>query len=186
MANTGSSVGGRIIMQQQKNLKSRTQLDEPAECTSGGDPLLFYKILHLLFFFLWYRFFVHYALRVKKNYQHGLDAGLLEFQFLWPRRCLTNPFRTLSPCFRVTGKTSGLISHNNFVKEIFVCINHPDHFLARCDSIFPLLRSQGVWNNTCAQLSLSQILFQNLKSCSLGDVPRFCYNSWCESTVIFD
>jgi hypothetical protein len=42
-------VGGRIIMQQ-KNLKSRTQLDEPAECTSGGDPLLFYKILHLLFF----------------------------------------------------------------------------------------------------------------------------------------
>jgi len=33
-----------------KKLKSRTQLDEPAECASGGDPLLLYKILHLLFF----------------------------------------------------------------------------------------------------------------------------------------
>ena len=33
-----------------KNLDSRTQLDEPAECASGGDPLLLYKILHLLFF----------------------------------------------------------------------------------------------------------------------------------------
>jgi hypothetical protein len=32
-----------------KNLESRTQLDEPIECSSGGDPLLLYKILHLLF-----------------------------------------------------------------------------------------------------------------------------------------
>jgi len=28
---------------------------------------------------------VHYALRFEKNYQHGLDAGPLEFQFLWLR-----------------------------------------------------------------------------------------------------
>jgi len=33
-----------------KNLDSRTQLDEPDERASGGDPLLLYKILHLLFF----------------------------------------------------------------------------------------------------------------------------------------
>jgi hypothetical protein len=33
-----------------KNIASRTQLDEPVECASGGDPLLLYKILHLLFF----------------------------------------------------------------------------------------------------------------------------------------
>ena len=33
-----------------KNLESRTQLGEPVECASGGDPLLLYKILHLLFF----------------------------------------------------------------------------------------------------------------------------------------
>ena len=33
-----------------KNLETRTQLGEPAECASGGDPLLLYTILHLLFF----------------------------------------------------------------------------------------------------------------------------------------
>jgi len=32
-----------------KILDSRTQLDRPDQCTSGGDPLLLYKILHLLF-----------------------------------------------------------------------------------------------------------------------------------------
>ena len=92
------------------------QLDEPVECTSGGDPLLLYKILHLLFFPL-VRILSALCLESKKkNYQHGLDAGPLEFQFLWPSGCLTNPFRTLSP-FGVIGKTSGLISRNNFVKK---------------------------------------------------------------------
>jgi hypothetical protein len=52
LANTCSFVGGRIIMQQEKILESRRQLDEPVECPAGGDPLLFYKILHLLFFLL--------------------------------------------------------------------------------------------------------------------------------------
>jgi hypothetical protein len=63
LANTCSFVGGRIVVQQKKNLESRTQLDEPFECASGGDPLLLHTILHLLFS-LWYEFFVHYALRV--------------------------------------------------------------------------------------------------------------------------
>ena len=53
----------------------------------------------------------------KKNYQHGLDARPLEFQFLRPRVCLTNPFRTLSLCFGVIGKTPSLISCNNFLKK---------------------------------------------------------------------
>jgi len=66
-------------------------------------------------FSLWYEFFVHYALRVEKNYQHGLDAGPSEFQFLQPREYLAKPFRILSLCFGVTGKTPGLISRNNFV-----------------------------------------------------------------------
>ena len=69
---------------------------------------------------------------------------------------------------------------------MFVCIGHRDNTLARCDSIFPLLRCQGVWNKTCSRLSLSQILFQNPNNYSLGDVRRFCYHSWCDSTVIFD
>jgi hypothetical protein len=66
-------------------------------------------------FSLW-EFSVHYALRAEKNYQHGLDAGLLELQFVWPRERLTNPFRTLLLCFRVISKTPGLISHNKSVK----------------------------------------------------------------------
>jgi hypothetical protein len=75
-----------------KNIESRTQLDEPVECASGDDPLLLYKILHLLFLPL---LRILCALRFeigKQNYQHGLDAGLLEFQFLRPRLCLTIPF----------------------------------------------------------------------------------------------
>jgi hypothetical protein len=95
-----------------KNIESRTQLDEPFECASEGDPLLFYKILHLLFFLL-VRIFAHYALGFEKNYQHVLDAGPLEFQFLRPRGCLTNRFRTLSLCFGVIGKTPVLIFRNN-------------------------------------------------------------------------
>ena len=96
------------------------------------------------------------------------------------------PFRTLSLCFGVIGKTQGLISRNNFVKKILVCIGHHDNVSTRCDSIFPLLRCQEVWNKMCTQLSLSQILFQNVKNYSLGDVQRFCYHSWCYSMVIFD
>ena len=69
----------------------------------------------IYFFSLWYEFFIQYALRVEKNYQLGLHAEPLEFQFLRPRGCLTNPFRTLSLCFGVIGKTPGLISRNNFV-----------------------------------------------------------------------
>jgi hypothetical protein len=126
-------------------------------------------------FSLWYEFFVHYALRVETNYQHGLDAGPLEFQLLPPRGCLTNPFRILSLCFGVIGKTPGLNSRKNLVKKI-VCIGHCD-VLARRDKIFPLLRRQGVWNKTCTQLSLSRILSQNPKNYSLGEMERFCYHS---------
>jgi hypothetical protein len=115
-----------------RNLDSRTQLDEPAECASGGDPLLFYKILHLLFSPL-ARILCALYLESRKSYKHALDAGPLEIQFLRPRGCLTNPFRTLSLCFGVIGKTPGLISCNNFVKKIFVCIGHSDNILGRRD-----------------------------------------------------
>jgi hypothetical protein len=114
LANTCSLVGGRIIVQQ-KYLESRTQLDEHVDCASGGDPLLLHKILHLLFFPL-VRVLCALRLESRKNYQHDLDARPLEFQFLRPKGYLTNPFRTLSLCFRVIGKTPGLISRNNFVK----------------------------------------------------------------------
>jgi len=92
-----------------KNLKSRTQLDEPAECASGGNLFTVFPLS--------YEFFVHYALRAEKNCQHVLDVGPLEFQLLQLRGCLTDPFRILLLWFGVIGKTPGLISHNNFVKK---------------------------------------------------------------------
>jgi len=57
-----------------KNLESRTQLDEPVECSSGDDPLLLYKILHLLFSLL-VRILCALRLESRKTYRHGLDGG---------------------------------------------------------------------------------------------------------------
>jgi hypothetical protein len=48
-----------------QNLESRTQLDEPAERDSGGDPLLLYEILYLLFFSLLVR--IIFALRIERR-----------------------------------------------------------------------------------------------------------------------
>jgi hypothetical protein len=50
-----------------KNLDSRTQLEEPAECASGSYAFLLYKILHLLFFPL-VRILFELRLESKKKY----------------------------------------------------------------------------------------------------------------------
>jgi len=74
--------------------------------------------------------------------------------------------------------------YNYFQKSLILHSLH--NVLAICDSNFPSLKCQGLWNEKCTQLSLSQILFQNPKNYRLGDVQRFCYHSWWDSTVIFD
>ena len=102
-------------MQQEKVLRAECSWTSLLNALQGAIHYSFIKFC-IYCFFLWYKFFLHYALRVEKNYQHGLDAGPLEFQFLWPRGCLTNPSRTLLLCSRVTGKMSGLFSRDNFVK----------------------------------------------------------------------
>ena len=145
-------------MQQEKISRAERSWTNPLNALQEAIPYSFIKFC-IYCFSLWYEFFVHCALRVERNYQHGLDVGPLEFQFLWPRGCLTNPFRTLSLCFEVIGKTPSLISYNDFVKKIFVCIGHRNNVLARRDSLFPLLRCQGMWNKMCTQLPLSHILF---------------------------
>jgi len=113
---------GRGHYRATRNLESRTQLNGTFECASGGDPLLFCKFLHLLFFPpVRILFALHPESR--KNYQHDLDAGPWEFQFLRPRGFLTNPFRTLSLYFWIIGKTPGLISRKHFVKKY--CLHQP-------------------------------------------------------------
>ena len=173
MANTCSFVGERIIVQQEKVSTAERSWTYPLNALQEA---IHYSFITVCIYSvsLWYEFFVHYALKVKKkNYQLGLDAGPLEFQFLQLRVCLTNPLRILSLYFGVIGKTPGLISLNNFVTKIFVRIGHRDKVLARCDLISPLLSCQGVRKKSCTQLSLSQILFQNPRNYSLGDCPRF-------------
>jgi hypothetical protein len=53
----GSKIGKHLqlcgrahYLPSRKHLGSRTQLDEPDECASSGEPFLLYKILHLHFF----------------------------------------------------------------------------------------------------------------------------------------
>ena len=53
-ANTCSFEGRRIIVQQEKSFENKTQLDEPVEWSSGGDPLLHIK-------FCIYRFSLSYG-----------------------------------------------------------------------------------------------------------------------------
>jgi len=108
LANTCSFVGGHIIVQQKKSRAERSWTN-PMNALQEVICYCFIKFC-IYCFSLWFEFFVHYALRVGKNYQHVLDVGPLEFQFLRPRGCLTNPVRTLSLCFGVIGKTQGLIS----------------------------------------------------------------------------
>jgi len=117
LANTCICVGGRIIVQQKKISGEKRSWMNPLNALQEAINYSFIKFC-IYYFSLWCEFFVHYALRVEKNYQHSLDAVPLEFQFLRPKGCLINPFRTLSLCFWVIGKTTGLISHNNIVKII--------------------------------------------------------------------
>jgi hypothetical protein len=98
-----------------KNIDSRTQVDEPAECASGGDPLLLYKILHLLFFPL-VRILCVLLLELRKNINIVFMRDLWNL-FLRSRGCLTNPFRILSLGFGVIDKTAGLISRKFLLKE---------------------------------------------------------------------
>ena len=136
-----------------------------------------YKILHLLFFSL---VRILCALRTdsrKKMINMVLMRDLWNFSFVG-RRLSHQSIHNSVDLFRGHRRiTPGLNARNNFVKKIFVCIGHRSNVLARCDSNFPLLRCQGVWNKTCTQLSHSQIFFHKPKNYSLRDVQRFCYHS---------
>jgi hypothetical protein len=91
------------------------QLDEHAECASGGDTLVLHKIQHLLFLPL-VRILcaLHYALRVEKIFYMALTRDLWNFSF-FGRGDASPPHSELSFCFGVIGKTPGLIYRKNFV-----------------------------------------------------------------------
>jgi len=174
LASTCSSVGGRIIMQQEKISRAERSWTNPFNALQEAIHYSFIKF-RIYCFSLWYEFFVQYALRVEKNY--GLDAGPLEFQFLRPRGCLTNPFRTLSLCFGVIGIPPGLISRNNFVKKN---LSASAIAIMSWQDVTRAFLCSGV--NGCGTKRAHNFLFPKSsfrirRTTVLGDVQRFCYNS---------
>ena len=125
-----------------KNLESRTQLDKPVECASGGAPLFC-----IYCFSLWYEFFVHYVLERQKKLSISSWCGTFAIS--------ATPAEGELCHFGIIGKLQVSSIITIFLKKIFVCFGHCDNVLARCDSIFPLLRCQGVWNKTYTLLSFS-------------------------------
>jgi len=150
------------------------QLDEPAECASGGVPVLLYKILHLLFYPP-IQILCALCLESRKNYQHGLDVGPLEFISSAED---VSPTHSEHCCF-----VSGSSTKHQVSSPIIILLQK-----ILCASAIMMMSWQDVtlsslcsgvkeWNKTCTQVSLSQILFQNPKNYSNGDVQRFCYHS---------
>ena len=168
-------MGGRIIVQQQKISTAERNWTNPLNVLQEANHYSFIKSAFTVFPLV--RILCALLFDSRKNYQHFLDAERLEFQFLRQRRCLINPFRNLR--FVEGSKAKHQVSSTVIIllNKFFFCNGNRDNVLARCDSIFPLLRCQGVWNKTCTQLSLSQILFQNPKNYNGGDIQRFCYHS---------
>jgi hypothetical protein len=115
LTNTCSFDGGRIIVQQEQISRAQRSWTNALNVLQEATPHSFIKFCIYCFFPL---LRISCALQLeKKNYQHVLDAGPLEFYFLRPSGCLTNPFKNLSLCFDVMGKTPGPIFGNNFVKQ---------------------------------------------------------------------
>jgi len=75
---------GALLCNKEKISRAECSWTNPLNVLQEAIHYRFIKFC-IYYFPLWYEFFVHYALRVDKNYQHGLDAGPLEFQFLQPR-----------------------------------------------------------------------------------------------------
>jgi len=92
------------------------QLDEPVECTSGGDPLLLYKILHLLFFpLVW----IHCVLCLESRKKLSTWSWCRTFgiSVSSAKGMSHQPIQNSVALFRVHSKTPGLIFCNNFVKK---------------------------------------------------------------------
>jgi len=167
-------VGGHIIEQQEK-ISSRTHLDEPVECTSGDDPLLLYKILHLLFFPL-IQILVHYTLRVKKNYQHGFfgwgDVSPTHselchfFSGAKAKHQVSSPIIILLKKF-LSASAITIMSWQDVIQSS-LCSGVKEYGTKRAHNfLFP------------------KSSFRIQRTYSLGDVQRFCHHSWCDLMVIF-
>jgi hypothetical protein len=137
-------VGGRIIVQQEKISTAERSCSNPLNALQEAIRYCFIECC-ICCLSLCYELFVHYALRVeKKIINMVLMRDLWNFSYFGQGD--VSPSHS-ELCRFVSGsyaKTPDLISRNNIVKKFFVCIGHRDNVSAGCDSIFPLLRCQGV------------------------------------------
>ena len=163
LANTYSFVRGHIIVQQAKISRTERSWTNPLNAPQEAIHYSFIKF-YIYCFSLWCEFFVHYALRVeKKIINMVLMRVLWNFSFFGQGNVL--PTHSKLCCFVSGSQPKHQVSSPVIVFFLkIVCISHSNNVLARCDSIFPLPRCQVVWKKTCTKLSLSQILFQNLKN----------------------
>jgi len=109
---------GALSCNKKKNLDNRTQLDEPVKSASGGDQLLLYKILHLLFFPLVQILCCSMPWESKKIINMVLMRDLWNLSSFGRGDVSPTHSELCRFVLGVMGKTPGHISHNNFVKRI--------------------------------------------------------------------
>ena len=155
------------------------QLDEPAECVSGGDQLLLYKILHLLFFPL-VQILCALCLKSWKNINMVSMWNLWNFRFFGQA--------DVSP-------TNSEICHFVLGSYAKHQVSSPVIILFKkflCASAFTIMSEQDVTRSSlcsvveeCGTKHAHNFLFPKSSfRIWRRDFQRFWYHSWCDSTVI--
>jgi hypothetical protein len=144
------------------------QLDEPDECTSGGDQLLLYKIMHLMFFPV-VQILCALHLESKKIINMVLMRDLWNFSFFDQED--VSPTHSESCCFvlgsqaKHQGSSPIIILLKKFLSALAIAIMSWQDVTR--SSLCSGVKECGTKH---AHNFLSQILFQSPKNYSLGDV----------------
>ena len=169
---------GRIITQEEKNLEGTV------ECDSGGNILLLYKVLHFLFFPLAW-ILCALCLMIEKIINMVLMRDLRKFSFFG--RGEVSPTHS-ELCWFVSGSQAKhqvsspiMILLKKFLSASTIAIISWQD--VTWSTLFSGVKECGT--KRAHNFLFSQILFQNPRNYSLGDVQRFCYHSWCNLIVIF-
>ena len=116
LENTCSFVGGRIIVQQEITSRAERTSTNPVNSHQEANHYSLIKFC-IYSFSLWYKFFVHYALRDEKIINMVLMQDLWNYSFFSQEDVSSTHSELCCFVFGVMGKTPGLISNNNFVKK---------------------------------------------------------------------
>ena len=116
LANTCSFVGRHIILQQEKI--SRVECSFMKSMNALQEAIHYSYIKFCIYCFsIWYKFFVHYALRDEKIINMVLMQDLWNYSFFSQGDVSPTHSELCHFVFRSWAKRPGLISHNNFVKK---------------------------------------------------------------------